>query len=371
MVIATIGRSVFGVNPAFAVCSDHSPVTNETVTCDTNPPNPDPAGVTAISGATNVTVNILPGAGITTSDNGVLLNGSSQAANQGTITISGDEFDGMTLRGQKNLLTNRGTIGTSGVNSEGLYSQDPNNTLINGANGHITTTGENSTGMIITSSDGNILISTTNTLINRGAITTTATLTADMLATGSNNTLTNSGTMLTTGASSSALVAFGNNNSITNTGSITVTGSSAAGILPQGDVLGPVVNSGTITGTGPGDVGIFATFATAPGPPVSITNTTAGVINISQGQGIFAINPANIENDGSITGTIGILINQGTSSTVTNNGAITGTARAGIQTQDDGDVLENFGTIRNHLPKDHIIASVFLILTSNEIHRTR
>jgi hypothetical protein len=47
---------------AHAACSDNAPTTGQTVTCDTSPPNPDPIGVIAQPGSTDVTVDILSGA---------------------------------------------------------------------------------------------------------------------------------------------------------------------------------------------------------------------------------------------------------------------------------------------------------------------
>jgi hypothetical protein len=183
-------------------------------------------GIGAVAGSTNVTVDLLSGSQLTVNNNGALLMDASQATNQGAITISGDELGG--------------TITTSGMSSLGPYTQNPNNTLINDTTGQIMITGSNSTGMLI---DGSSVTSiTTTTMINCGLIVTTAPMTSDTLASGSNNTLINTGTMITSGDFSSAMVAYGNNNAVTNTGNIAVSGSSAAAILAQGDEMGPWPN---------------------------------------------------------------------------------------------------------------------------------
>lgn len=51
---------------SMAVCTESAP---DVFTCDTNPPNPDPNGVQQAGNTNNLTVNVLPGAGIVTGDN--------------------------------------------------------------------------------------------------------------------------------------------------------------------------------------------------------------------------------------------------------------------------------------------------------------
>lgn len=79
--------------PAAAACSDNAPaIDGITVTCDTTAPNPDPDGVEGQPGVADVTVNVLPGAGIdraNAGEDGVLAQGSGWTVNNedtGTIT---------------------------------------------------------------------------------------------------------------------------------------------------------------------------------------------------------------------------------------------------------------------------------------------
>jgi hypothetical protein len=101
---------------AHAVCSDNAPTTGQTVTCDTSQPNPDLNGVIAEAGSTEVTVDILSGAGISTSGSdvtAVLVRTDSEVDNEGIAIASGEgnpfAVRGLFADGSDNLLSNGGT----------------------------------------------------------------------------------------------------------------------------------------------------------------------------------------------------------------------------------------------------------------------
>jgi hypothetical protein len=164
---------------AHAACSDNAPTTGQTVTCDTSPPNPDLNGVIAEAGSTDVTVNVLSGAGIITSANNdvtaVQVRTDSQVHNQGTVTALGEGelfvVRGLFAAGSNNVLSNSGMVETTGVGAEdnsfasGLVAEGSGNTLV-------------SSGTVISTASGFLAG------IGRG-----------LFADGDNNTLTNSGTV--------------------------------------------------------------------------------------------------------------------------------------------------------------------------------
>ncbi len=58
------GISTLACDAALAACNNNAPASGQTVTCDTSAPNPDTTGVQALAGSSNVTVNVLSGAAI-------------------------------------------------------------------------------------------------------------------------------------------------------------------------------------------------------------------------------------------------------------------------------------------------------------------
>jgi hypothetical protein len=85
---------------AWAVCNNNSPTTGQTVTCSTTAPNPDTTGIYIADGNTGVTVNVLPGAEISTDIFAVIhaieirADGST-VNNQGSLIINGDGSSGI------------------------------------------------------------------------------------------------------------------------------------------------------------------------------------------------------------------------------------------------------------------------------------
>ncbi|WP_316398074.1 hypothetical protein [Bradyrhizobium sp. 33ap4] len=148
---ALSGGCLLSTSPAFAACDSLAPASGQTVTCSTAAPNPSPAGVQAAAGSSNVTVNVLQGAGITPGAGATaigLVSGSA-ATNIGTLTISGGGT-GIFGSGDGNVFTNgaSGVITTSGAGSNVIAASSNGNTLIN--NGTITTQSGTSRGLAIT-----------------------------------------------------------------------------------------------------------------------------------------------------------------------------------------------------------------------------
>ena len=87
---------------SMAVCSESAP---DVFTCDTNPPNPDPNGVQQAGNNNNLTVNVLPGAGIdTVDDEGIrTANGDDVVTvDNGTIEVFSE--DGINVWRGKNVV---------------------------------------------------------------------------------------------------------------------------------------------------------------------------------------------------------------------------------------------------------------------------
>ena len=224
--------------PAFADCDLHGPTTGQTATCSNAAPNPDTAGVHAIGGSTNVTVNIAAGARISVlrivTTTGASVAGSSQITNSGTIALSGgggtggNRGAGLVGLGDNNTITNSGAIGTMGAFNDGMAANGSGNTLIN--NGTITTAGPNAYGMTAAWGQTNIG-QTNNTLINNGSITTNGSNARAASILGQNGVVINTGSLTTNGDSSSTVYMQGNNARLTNSGVIHATGANAGGVF--------------------------------------------------------------------------------------------------------------------------------------------
>jgi outer membrane autotransporter protein len=354
VLLASMVFAVFGASGAFAACSDHSPASGETVTCDTSAPNPDPVNIVAAPGSTNVTINVLPGSGIDiTGNSGIRLQDQSLVNNHGAITETGDVFDGITVDGSSNSVTNTGSITTNGFQSEGIFTTGNDNTFLNDAGGSITTNGGNSDGMLVFGGGtGNTLINrgtiTTfgfsfgleaqgdnNTLMNSGTIRTLSTTfaAAGIGTTGTNNQLINSGQIATSGPGAHGLFANGNTNTLINMspGIISTVGSGAFGLFASGSGNG-LTNAGTITTTGDDAVGLGVS-----GVGNTLTTLSASTITThgADAHGIEADGDNNtITNGGTIsvsgTDAHGIVSNNATSATVTNTGSITASGSGGL-----------------------------------------
>lgn len=269
---------------AYAGCDATLPVSGQTVTCDTSVPNPQTTGVQAVAGSTGVTVNIVDGAILQIAAGaGVQVRGQSQVNNDGSIGLSAaDTFDAIFAEGSGNTVTNTGAIVTAGGASDGIQTNGSNNTLTNGVDGSIVTTGANANGMYSLNGSGNVL--------------------------------TNSGTINVSGAGSSGIRidgAAGASNTVVNNGLIA--SQIGNGILFGGSANGTLINRGTITGQTTGvvfgagndrlemlDGQINGTVAQGPGNDTVIA--TGGRLDaVNQGDGLDRFE---ISANGLVTGTV-------------------------------------------------------------------
>ena len=80
----------WSVEPVRAACTPTvTPTTGQTVTCNTNPPNPVTTAIVSQAGSTNVTVNMLSGAQLIVGSNAVVLSGGGQISNSSGALIQG------------------------------------------------------------------------------------------------------------------------------------------------------------------------------------------------------------------------------------------------------------------------------------------
>lgn len=308
------GGCLLSGSQAFAACDSLAPVSGQTVTCSTTAPNPSPAGVQAAAGSSNVTVNVLQGAGITpgAGANAIGLVSRSAATNNGTLTISGGGT-GIFGSGNGNVFTNgtSGLITTTGAGSNAIAASSSGNTLVN--NGTITTQNGTSRGLAIIGLTPN----GSNTLINTGTITTQGPQSYGLyVQTGDNNTFMNSGTITTSGAQARAIYSAGQFATITNTGTLLTTGSTLAGVANntvymQGNA-NVLTNSGTIEARGAGSDAVFSNTA-GSSFTATIQNLAGGKIISQSGPAIRTLNGATtIVNAGLIAGNSGTALAGGT-----------------------------------------------------------
>ena len=292
---------------AFAACDNLAPASGQTVTCDTSAPNPSPTGVLAAAGSSNITVNVVQGAGITPGSGATAIGlvSSSTATNNGTLTISGGGT-GIFGSGDGNVFTNgtSGVITTSGAGTNAIAASSNGNALIN--NGIIMTQTGTSRGLAIIG----LTQHNNNTLINTGTIRTQGPQSHGLFVqTGDNNTFTNSGTITTAGAGARAIFSAGQFAAITNTGTLLTTGGDSGGtanntVFMQGN--GAVLrNSGTIEARGVNADGVFSNTA-GSSFTARIENLAGGQIISQSGPAIRTLNGATtIVNAGLIAGNSG------------------------------------------------------------------
>ncbi len=376
--VAPAALAVFLMSPqALAACSTTAPNDGDTVNCVGQETNP--IGDILLPPASQVTVNVAPGASIAVGDGGVaiVLDQQNRIVNHGTIS-TGDGTGvfpsvGIALFGDDNTVVNNGSIiggnavtsWTTGIQIFGLNGQVTNNGLVQVGNGvsaaiptfgisvfdesRVTNNGRIVGGdfsygvfaccdnVIVNTATGSITLgdygfgiaaSDGNTIVNEGAITV-----GNVLAPGvgnaavgidvqDNNTVVNTG-RITAGNGLPGFYAYGirmaNGNTVTNSGTITV-GNLAQGIGVD-DVFGganTITNQGTIR-AGNQSIGIWSQF-----DGMNIDNR--GIIAV--GDGIASV---------------GIFFRSGT---VTNTGTITaGSDAIGIAAIGDDARISNAGTI--------------------------
>ncbi len=113
LLLAAGGIMAVATMPALAACDATAPTTGQTVTCDTDPPNPETDGIVIAAGTGDVKIIILPGAILETSGGPALTIGASNGAS--SLFISHDQ-----------LFDNQGIIRTIGNNAPAiLVAPDP------------------------------------------------------------------------------------------------------------------------------------------------------------------------------------------------------------------------------------------------------
>lgn len=128
LVLAAGGMLAATSMPAFAACNPTNPNSGDTVTCDTDPPNPETNGIIA-PGSNDVTVNILPGAILQTAGGPAIDLGDNVVLDhQGIIRTTGNNAAAVLLSengptggvGSTVQLYGGGTIETADDSSAGI-----------------------------------------------------------------------------------------------------------------------------------------------------------------------------------------------------------------------------------------------------------
>jgi autotransporter-associated beta strand protein len=252
--------AIAGLREAEAACDITNPTSGQTVTCDTSPPNPFHTVISAQAGSTNVTVNLLPGAILSTGVRAIGVVNSSTVLNQGQIITSASNAFGISATGDGNTLTNQGAITTTGSNSFGLNVQGSNSTLTN--SGTIDVSGAGAGGIRSRETTGNTLIT------NSGSISS-----ADgpgILGADANITVRNSGNIT---AGNGTAINLGDGNNV-----IEITGGQITGDIVSGagnDQF--IMSGGIVTGNinlGSGSSAITVTGGEIDGSIVASAGTT-------------------------------------------------------------------------------------------------
>src|SRR5262249_10600273 len=118
----------WAVEPVRAACTPTvTPTTGQTVTCDSNQPNPVTTGIVAQPGSSNVTVNMLSGAQLNVGGgDAVVLTGGGQITNSSGAIIQG--VRGINATGPTGI-DNFGQIGGNG--GPGVVLNGPGNSTLN------------------------------------------------------------------------------------------------------------------------------------------------------------------------------------------------------------------------------------------------
>jgi autotransporter-associated beta strand protein len=360
------------IDAARAACTPTlTPTTGQTVTCDSNQPNPVTTGVVAQPGATNVTVNMLSGAQLNVGGgDGVVLGGGGQINNnsgaiiQGVRGINGSGPLGITNAGQitgtggpgvilggagNSVLNNTGTINGSGgvavqfntvagstqtfnntgngsVNGNFVGSGDGAITIFDGGNfnGGITISG-NGTNSITTQTGRNIngQVSITGnsqtTIVNGGAFNAGLVISGA----GSNNITNQAGAFINQTFSVS-----GSQNTINNAGTLNNGLTVGNGVNNITNQSGAVINQTfSVTGT-QNTVNNFGTLNNG------VTVSGNGINSITNGLGAVINQTLNVTGNPQSTvtnlGTVNAVINMSGTGSVFNEGAINGSGGTAI-----------------------------------------
>ncbi|MGH8785493.1 MAG: hypothetical protein ACREYA_10465 [Cupriavidus necator] len=293
--IATLAKPV----SALADCTNNTPTSGMTVTCSgTLAPR-----VNAVVGSTGVTIDVASGStqsltrAVGAPDAAISVDASSQITHNGTLTLTGgggtgtNRAAGLLGTGNGNTITNgsQGTITTTGAFNDGIAANGSDNRLTN--QGTISTAGPNSYGMSAAWGQTNVGQSG-NTLTNTGSITTTGSNARGMSILGGSGTVVNQGTVLVTGQNSPGVYMQGNNNRLVNSGLIEARG---------GNSVPPLSPNGVFSNTA--SAGFTATIENLPG----------GQIISRQGFAVRTLNGAStLINAGLLQSDVGQAVDMGT-----------------------------------------------------------
>jgi autotransporter-associated beta strand protein len=295
------------------------PTSNQSVVCDTTPPNPTAATtvVSAAPGSTNVNVTVLPGAIMSPTVRAIGVENNSTALNQGQINTSGVNAFGMSATGTGSTLTNQGTISTSGSTSWGMDARGRNTTIVN--SGTVSVSGVGSSGI------------RTNAL---------------------NTSITNSGTIRATGTGtapnfpSGVLFQAGSSGSFINQTGGTVSSVNGTGVRVVRDGLVTVRNAGTITGGS----GFAVRFEASNNTLILETGSVLNGDALSAGSGnVVRLQGTGSEDSNFIAATAGngfqSLVMEGGNWTLSGNATVTGTTPSAVSVNSGTLVLT--GTVTN------------------------
>jgi hypothetical protein len=254
--------AIAGPREALAACinvttglpvSVSQPTSNQTVVCDTNPPNPTSTVISAVLGSTNVTVTLLTGAILNTSVRAIGVVDNSTVLNQGQISTSANNAFGISTTGDGSTLTNQGTITTIGSGSFGLDARGSNSTLIN--SGTINVSGADAAGIRSNETTGSTLIINSGTITATGSkgLSATSFPAGVLFQTGVDGTFVNQAGGMVSSATDSGVRGANGNITIQNAGTITGGNGIAINLGNGNDVIevtGGQINGAIVSGTG-------------------------------------------------------------------------------------------------------------------------
>ncbi|WP_084070553.1 autotransporter outer membrane beta-barrel domain-containing protein [Pandoraea vervacti] len=326
---------------ARAACDNVAPASGTTVTCTATG-----SIVAAQSGSTGVTVNVQPGASVTS---------NRTTADVATITVD-----------SSSTITNAGTIGITGTNQPqpgrgaAMLGAHDYNTLVNTATGVISTSGYENDGMAINGNHGSQTNNGTITVNGPNAFGMTSAW-GQSSGLGLYSTFVNTGTVTANGGGSRAISVVGGQSTVTNSGTLITTGGTASNrsftVFMQGN-NNNFTNSGYVEARGISSDAVVSN--TASGFTSSIVNQSGGQIISRQGFAVRTVNGTiTITNAGLIESDVGtaiamnaaarsntLTLQTGSQIIGTANGGASAVSRVNLQgTGTASNAFVNFGTL--------------------------
>ncbi len=279
-----------------------------------------------------------------------ILGNSNQVQNLGTIETSADFSSAIATQGDMNAVENSNRITTTGWFSDGIRvvgtGSSSQNHAINRTAGHISTEGQNASGMLLAAGGAG------SYLLNQGSIETNAASSHGMRSSNVVDVmLTNDGTIHTFGEFSSGMFLLSGNGSAINNGDIQTEGDTGHGIRVTANAS-DLLNAGTVSTLGFGANGIHVVGSGPTSDDLQqIANTGEVSTTGDSAAGAYVFGEFNLfENAGTITTTganaQGVLM-AGNDNTLINNGTIDvqGIGAHGVHMAAFDSTVTNFGTI--------------------------